>query len=518
MRCPLLITALALSTGIALGRHWSPNLALLFGLAGALLILALALHRPRPAVSQMAFLATTVMLGAILYHGSRLPAEALYLQSQGWEFIQGVVADYPAQGPERTAFVLEPRDSTGSLQVFYFHKGDKEPLQITYGDELRLYAEVEWPKEKIDGFNYREYLLQRGIWGTVSVWSRRDIKLVARGKGNPVLEFGYRMRERLFQFIDRQIPRYSGLMKALLFGERGYLKEEIEAQFRDAGVAHVLAVSGLHLGIILGLFLLILRSATYVMSHRLHLVSRTSAGMRYAALIPVVAFYLLLVGFRVSLLRAALMFAFLGLGVVLAERGLILRKWVDPYQSLSAAALAILGWEPQALFDVSFQLSFSATLGIIFFLPGLEGLKPFSLIRPRWLRGLITISLGAQLGVIPFVAWHFRRFYLLVVLANLAVIPLVTLALWGGVGFLLLGLALPPLAAYLGRAEGWLLEALDRVTASLAGFRFSYLELKGAAFWLCLGLYLAFLVGALALAHHFFRAQPGRPPSPEEGR
>ncbi|MGQ9477668.1 MAG: ComEC/Rec2 family competence protein [Candidatus Bipolaricaulia bacterium] len=507
MRRPLLILALAFSAGIILGRHWSPARTLLLTLAGALLVLALALHRPRPALSQMAFFATTVLVGVLLYHSSRLPAEALYLQSQGWEFIQGVVADYPTQGPERTAFILKPHESTGSLQVFYFHKGDKEPLRIAYGDELRIYAEVEWPKEEIDGFGYREYLLQRGIWGTVGVWSRKEIKLVASGRGNPVLAFGYRVRERLFQFIDRYILNYSGLMKALLFGERGYLKEGLEAQFRDAGVAHVLAVSGLHLGILLGLFWLILRG----------LPCGISAGMRYAALIPVVAFYLLLVGFRVSLLRAAIMFAFLGLGAVLAERGLILRRWADPYQSLSAAALAILFWEPQTLFDVSFQLSFSATLGIIFFLPRLERIRPFSLIRPRWLRGLITVSLAAQLGVIPAIAWHFRRFYLLVVLANLVVIPLVTLALWGGVGFLFLGLALwramPPLAAYLGRAEGWLLEALDRVTATLAGFRLSYLELKGTAFWICLGLYLASLAGALALA--YLRAQPGRPPSPE---
>lgn len=502
-RRPLAIVALALIAGIALGRYCIPSFLLLLALAISFLGLTFTVQRLRQRLSQAALVAAIIATGALLSDRSRLPGEALYLQSQGWEFIQGIVADYPTKGSERTSFILRPSDSQGYLQVFYFHKDGGEPLQISYGDELRIYAEVEWPRE-IDGFDYREYLLQRGIWGTVGVWSRREIKLVERGQGSPILELGYHVRERLFQFIDRHIPRRSGLMKALLFGERGYLEEEVEAQFRDAGVAHVLAVSGLHLGIILALFWLILRGI------------RPSAGISYAILIPVVTFYLLLVGFRVSLLRAALMFTFLGLGAALAERGLILRKWADPYQSLSAAALVILGWQPQALFDVSFQLSFSATLGIVFFTPRLEGLKPLKLIRPRWLHGLITVSLAAQLGVIPFIAWHFQRFYLLVILANLMVIPLVTLALWGGVGFILLGLAIPPLAGYLGLAEGWLLEALDRTTALLAGFRLSYLELEGAAFGACLGLYLSCLAAALALTH--FRSRPGRPPSPERER
>lgn len=498
MRRPLLIVALAFSAGIILGRHWP--WPFFFGLATGLLILALALHRLCPGASQAAMIAAIAAAGAALYHGSRLPAEALYLQSQEWAYIQGIVADYPAQGPERTSFLLKPQDARGYLQVFYFHKGAGEPLRISYGDEIRIYAEVKWPEE-IDSFDYREYLLQRGIWGTVGVWSRKDIKLVAHRKGNPLLALGYSIRERLFHFIDRHVPGHSGLEKALLFGERGYLEESLEAQFRDAGVAHVLAVSGLHLGIILGLFWLLLRRI------------RLSAGMSYALLIPVVAFYLLLVGFRVSLLRAAVMFAFLALGAVLAERGLILRRWADPYQGLSAAALAILGWQPQALFDVSFQLSFSATLGIIFFLPRLERAKPLRLTRPRWLRRLIAVSLAAQLGVIPFIAWHFRRLYLLVILANLAVIPLVTAALWGGVGFILLGLAIPPLAGYLGLAEGWLLEALERTTAFLAELRFSYLELEGAALWVCLGLYLSFLAAVIALA--CLRSRPERPPSLE---
>jgi len=485
-RRPLVITALAFVAGILLGRYFISSFSPLFALAALFLIAALALQRASSALSQAALIVVIIAVGALLYSSARLPAEALYQQSQRWDYIQGVVASYPANGPERTSFLLRPRDSPGYLKIFYFYPDQAKPLGIDYGDELRLYSKIKWPKE-LDGFNYREYLLQRRIWGTVGVWSRRELKLVAHSRGNPLMEIGYRLREKIFGFADCYILP-AGLFKALLFGERGYLRENIEVQFRDAGVAHVLAVSGLHLGIIIGLFWFTLRALHF------------SAGRIYLVLIPLVGFYLLLVGFRVSLVRAALLFGFLALGWVLSERGMILKKWADPYQGLSAAALVILGWNPGALFDVSFQLSFSATLGIIAFASRFAGL--LKKIPFRWLRGLIAVSLAAQLGVIPFIAWHFHRVYLLVILANLLVIPLVTLVLWGGVAFLMTGLLhLPYLPAYLGQAEGWLLDALDQLTGLLAGWGFSYLEISQGELLIVLPAYLL-LLGSLVI---FFR-------------
>jgi len=482
-RRPLVTVALAFIAGIILGRHCIHSFFPLLMLGTFFLIASFTLQRTSPAMGQAALIAAIITVGALLYNGSRLPAEMLYQQSRGWDYIQGVVASYPAKRQERTSFLLKPRESPGYLQVFYFHRSG-EPLEIDYGDELRIYSKVKQPG-KLDGFDYREYLLQRQIWGTVGVWSRREIKLVSRGRGSSLMAFGYHVREKIFDSVDRWIPRHAGLFKALLFGERGYLEEEIEEEFRDAGVAHVLAVSGLHLGIIIGLFWLVLRKFL-------------SAGRIYLALIPLVGFYLLLVGGRVSLVRAAILFGFLALGWVMSERGLILRRWADPYQGLSAAALTVLGWNPQALFDVSFQLSFSATLGIITFASGFEAL--FKGIRSRWLRGLIAVSLAAQLGVIPFIAWWFHRLYLLVILANLVVIPLVTLALWGGIAFLLIGfLHLPYLAAYLGRAEDLLLEGLERLSGLLASFRFSYLEIDQQGITIMLATYPLLVAGLATL-------------------
>ncbi len=477
---PLVPITLAFAVGIILGKEFSPAFWVPFASAIGMLGLAGLLWRRR-LFRGTALLLAALALGMLGYLSARLPAAALRAASAQWDYVQGVVTSYPFHGEGYTAFVLKPQGAPGYLRVFYFHREEEEGRspQIDYGDELRLYAPVEEPKSP-GNFDYREHLLRRGIWGMVSVWSTQQFKRIATGRGNPLLGWGYRLREALFARLDALLGERSGLLKALLFGERGYLPEEVEEQFRDAGVAHVLAVSGLHLGILLTLLFLVLRGLWVPLE-----------GI-YALAIPVVFLYLILVGFRVSLVRAALLFFFLSLSWLLSARGLILRRWADPYQGLSAAGLAILAMNPQALFDVSFQLSFSATLGIIALARPFEERLRF--LKPRPLRGLMAVTLAAQLGVIPFIAWWFGRLYLLVILANLAVIPLVALALWGGV--ILIGLSFLPVEA-LGVAEGWLLEALQRTTALLAGCPIAYLEVKDFPIFL-IG-YLAFLSGLLLL-------------------
>jgi competence protein ComEC len=387
---------------------------------------------------------------------------------EGIGSIQGVVTSYPTHGAKRTTFTLKPHGRRGYLKVFLYHEG----LKIDYGDELLLLSEVEEPW-KFEGFNYRQYLLSRGIWGVITVGESQVKKLSSQV--NPFLYWGYRAREYLFGIIDDKLSKPEGnLLKAIMFGERAYLDEDIEKSFREAGVAHVLAVSGLHLGIIVGSlwwFLRIFRRFFMLSSAKIYLI-----------LLPLVLFYLVLVGFRVSLLRAAVIFGFLGLGMVASDLKLILLKWVDPLQGLAAAASVILMMNPSALFDVSFQLSFAATASILILWPFFNKVFKIEAKGPilRFFLGLAAVSISAQIGVILPIAYHFQRLYLFVLLANLVVIPMVTLALWGGIAFLLIGsLRIPFLATALGVAESWILKILSHITSILAEVPFSYLDLKG---------------------------------------
>ncbi len=467
-RRPLLLVLVFFVLGILIAHTWKCSFPWLAGVTTIMLALAIVsifTRRLQPLRTPFV-LSICTALGALLYTNARFPAEGLYEHIEKIQHVRGIVVSYPDHGPERSRFVLKPRNAPGYLQVFYDHTRDPEYFQIHYGDELIIRAPVRAPTNREeDSFNYREYLRRRDIWGVIWIFRESQVQIVARRQGSLFLQWGYDLRQAIFAQIERHLSsKQSALLKGLLFGERGSLPKEIEESFRDAGVMHVLVASGANLGMILALLALMLSWWSF------------SFTKLYFLAVPVVLIYLLIVGFEVSLLRATMMFFFLTVGFFFAERGWMLKRWVDPLQSLATAALATLLFDPEALFEVSYQLSFAGTLGILvavlYIWPRLA--QRFQLAseppreqtaRHRALRGLVLfvlVSLAAQLAVAPVLAYHFHRVYLWgAVLGNLVIVPLVTVALWGGI-FLLIASAfpIPFVAQMIGGLEGLLLQIL----------------------------------------------------------
>ncbi len=500
-RRPLMWLALAWMLGIAYGRELSPTLPTptFWLIALALLLLASLLYVRRRSQWPLMLLLTVMVLGALTYAQGRLPVERLYPLLREMSAARGLVVSYPAERPDRTSFLLQPEGLPGYLQIFYRHPQERY-IAIEYGSVLQLSARFEIPWQ-FEDFDYREYLRTRDIWGVGTLWSARRIERLDVERGHPLLQWGYRARQKLFAFIDRTVPEPGdALLKGLMFGERAYLSRDVEESFRDAGVMHVLAVSGLHLGILLGLFWWIFRKLGL------------SITMTYGLLIPLVLLYLTLVGFKISLVRAALMFAFVAFGWVIAERGFILKNWIDPLQGLSAAAFVILAMSPQALFDVSFQLSFAATAGIVIVLqlahPRLQEWSAkehwqITASLPRraafWLGErllyLFVISAAAQLAVAPLLAFHFQRVYGGTLLANLIIVPIVMIALWLGVVVLLAAMILPgPLAGILGGLEGFWLSGLAGAVGFFSQLPWAYWAMERdvqLTLWVLLPLFLS---------------------------
>jgi competence protein ComEC len=433
-------------------------------------------------LGRVSLLGALVFYAGFAYAHARFPVELLASQRVQLGAIRGTIVSYPAVRADRTAFVLKPDGTSGYLQVFYYHPDAKDYAPIAYGDLLVLFATVELPTS-FEGFDYREFLRQRDIWGVISLKSEAQMLKLANHRGEALLDIGYRWRLQLFKLIDQYLPaRGAGLLKGLIFGDTTSLDSQTESDFRDAGVLHVLAVSGANLGMIL-LFLWTLLRAFRLSYLRLYLIAT-----------PFVGAYLLVVGLEISLVRASLIFFFVTIGFVCAERGWILKRWADPIQGLCAAGLLLLVLNPESLFDVSFQLSFAATgailLTVLYLWPRLEirlaptqtrsGDKATRLALPwpwrliRWVILFLLVSLSAQLGVMPILAYHFDRLSgPISLLANLTIVPLVTLSLWGGILLLVVGaLHLVPMAGALGVMENWLLELLVHLAdffASLPG-------------------------------------------------
>lgn len=389
-------------------------------------------------------LITVCLLGIIRYQTAQLPFARLYDRAGTLREVSGTVLSYPDLGVGRTAFAFQPDHIEGMIRVTIFWEGGERPT-IFYGDRLRLTGSIRAPRRFRD-FDYRAHLARQGIFATMAIGDDDVVEVLGVG-GSRILRSGDILRQRLLARLDLLLPpREAGLAHGLLFGERATLAEEIEDAFRRTGLMHLLAVSGLHLGIFLAGLWFILRRI----------------GLRPLFTYPLVGVAVILVlwivGPRISLVRAALLFSFLALGSVLADLGLILRRWVRPHNGLAAAALVILALRPTALYDIGFQLSFGATAAILFvFNPGLRvqaGINalaeriPIPAWSVRYPLSLLAVSAAAQAGAAPFIAYHFTTIHPLALAGNLIAVPLATIALW--LGLLTLFFSFPPLVGPLG--------------------------------------------------------------------
>jgi competence protein ComEC len=249
------------------------------------------------------------------------------------------------------------------------------------------------------------------------------------------------LRDRFSRIFEENVGgEEAELLKALLLGQRTVLPEDTLNLFRDSGLIHILAVSGLHVGIIWFILVALLR--TFRIPHKSVIVFSS----------VFLVFYCFLAGLREPVVRATIMFVSLSVAF-------LLERELDPLNALSVAALFIVLGRPWSIFDVGFQLSFACTfsiirlLGITKHLVRARGSGGRRLLR--WILGVVLVSAAAQVGSIPLTMHHFHRFSLLPLVANVLVVPLAALDIWFGllVGFL--RAAGIPLAGLVGAAN-WL--------------------------------------------------------------
>jgi competence protein ComEC len=212
------------------------------------------------------------------------------------------------------------------------------------------------------------------------------------------------VRARVHLAVQRHLPPVSGaLLEGLLLGERRTLPPTLLADFRAAGVFHVLAISGFNVALV--------ATAALVLLRLVRLPGRSAA---VTALLVLVGFAAV-VGGQPSVLRATVM-----AGLVLVGR--LLDRESSTWNSLAAALVLLLAWDPDALADPGLQLSFAATAGILH----LAGPSAASLAArcPRWLATAVAVSAGAQLAVTPLMLAYFGQLSLVGIVANLLVVPL----------------------------------------------------------------------------------------------
>ncbi len=330
---------------------------------------------------------------------------------------------------------------------------------LRYGDRLRLTGNVERP-EPIGDFDYAAWLEAQGIVGVM--WSRQS-EVVAVGGGSRLAGGLHGVRTSLASAIQRSIQEpASGLAQALLLGIRSDLPQPVKESFRAAGMSHLLAISGLHVGIAMALTL----TAASTVVGRNHPLAVAAAAL-------VVWSYAILSGLDPPVARAAIM------GSFYLAQGLMGRGTRGLTALLLAAALMVLV-DPTLPGSLSFQLSFTAMAGVIVGLPLIATLN--AAIAPplsasgswlgRWARHALSllaasavISTTTTLATMPLVAWHFGEIPLMSVPATILAMPAMPAALLGAAATSALGVMAPPLAVVLGALTwaplAWLMWVAD---------------------------------------------------------
>lgn len=357
-------------------------------------------------------------------------------------------------------------------------RGD-DAATVAPGDEILVRAVLE-PIDRVadpGGFDRTAWAAVRGLH--LELFAPRDDWYRTGHRWHWTEVFAL-MRDRISLWLKESgLPdRERALVKALVLGLRDDLQRDQNEAFIRSGTVHILAVSGSHVGFIYAMLLFLFRWWGEAPNVRV---------ARGVVILLALWGYAGLTGAAPSVLRATVMFSLFTLAGMFARRS-------SGLNNLFAAALVLLAWEPRMLIDLGFQLSFLAVLGIVlFYQPLLRLWSPrWKVIRHLW--ELCALSLTAQLFTTPLSLYVFKAFPVWFLPANLAVVSLAAVAVYGGVALLVL-YRVP----YLGEAITWALTELVRLVGTITEFfahapgayppvRFGLPEL-----WLCYLLVVALL-------------------------
>lgn len=348
---------------------------------------------------------------------------------------------------------LDGRRAGRAYWSFYRKKG--ETISLDDGDRVIFTGRVYHPGERENpyGFDFEEMLLTRGI--VIGLYGREGLL------AQPCIPLNaYRLRSCLAAALERRMPGESGLARALLLGDRAGLGEDDRAAFRALGVAHVLAVSGLHVGFIYAFAMGLLRPLSLRWKSLL-------AGVLLLA-------YGWLTGFSPATVRA-LTFCLMALAARMLWRG------PDPLTCLGAAFLLLTAANPMNLVSPGFILSFTAVLGIVLLAESIERRLGF---LPRWLRRSLAVSLAAQGGVAVPVMACYQQLPLLSLGLNLLVIPATGVLM--GLYLAVLLLSATPLGPLAGQGAAWLTRLYLGGLGAMAELPFASVNtgMPGWAVWL----------------------------------
>lgn len=428
---PFVFISFSQITGILIGRYLIPYpyslwLSILF------FIICLGVSTlKRTQVLNLSFLFLLCFSAMFRYHQAcdLLPPDHLAAKSTTRiDSCEGLITDYFYSNDSRHKYLVQvyriwhgDTAVTVDGDVLMYTKG--LPVKYFYGDCIRIIGSLKNPDHKRNPgqFDYYAYLTDRHIYYTLSINHPQMVQLIARDRGNwfmqaiaiPLREF---CRKTFKRYFDRDT---AGLLMALILGEKQDLDQAIIDNFQKVGVVHVLAISGLHVGFIIA----------FVFS--LMTILRLSQKSKIWTLVIVLIIYIILVRFKIPVIRASTM-------AILYLIGQVVERKIFVFNIILAALSLILLFSPAELFRPGMHFSFMAVISIVYGYQKLDRLVPLNRFLDAWnkktgiLRPLkkyvwipFLVSLSAVTGTLPLSLYYYGSVPVYALFANLLVIPLI---------------------------------------------------------------------------------------------
>jgi len=380
-------------------------------------------------------------------------------------------------------------ESSGLL-LGYLEK-DTLTERLRYGDLVVIRADfnsIEGPKNP-GQFDFRRFMNYQGIYESGYIRSEELIYL-NRNDGFFLLSYAEQLRKESLKLLERsgiQNEQFA-VASALLLGQRDYLDAETIEAYSNAGAMHVLAVSGLHVGI-LYLFL----------NFILGFMDRWKQGtvLKCILILSSLWLYAMITGLSPSVLRATIMFSFVILAIAVNRKSNI-------YNTIAASGLLLLFVDPFLLFHVGFQLSYLAVLGIIYFQPKIYRIVHFKNKVLKYIWKITTVSIAAQIATFPICIYYFHQFPIYFLLSNLIVIPGAAIIFVLGIFSIATGFS-ETLSGYFGYLLNDVIWLLNGGVKAINKLPFSVIEGLVISLFSCCLLYFSILSVVAAVEQKKFR-------------
>ncbi len=353
-----------------------------------------------------------------------------------------------------------------SLVCRYYGTSIKDTFEIydkiSIGNKVHLQGKLTKSKQAGNPgeFDYSSVLRDRGIEGILNINKSSGIIILSDHRS--LYDFVFKLRKQIDNTL-RELHGTQGaaLLRGLLLADRSIIDIELKDFFINAGVIHLLAVSGLHVGyIVLIIFVL---------------TGRFNLYLRSILTITGLIFFTLITGMPSSVVRASIM-------AVILILAFLSGRSTNLFNSLALAALAILLFKPIALFEPGFQLSFSAVLSIVLFYPKFRAVSLTLAKNNKMLKNILlflSVSLAAQIITVPIIIYYFGKISLAGIFANIIAIPAVGIIVGIGIVTIFLNSFMHFAASYFAASNEILILAFNSFVSFTGGLEYSHLTVRG---------------------------------------